>query len=318
LVPKLEHRESSNLEDLSHFLKPAGFRPNSLFVGRKEEIAELHKTLFDEKRRSEGTSAVLLQCLPGGGKTHLARQYVYEHRTDFPGGIFWLDAKSLEELAAGYWDIARKAALKTPNSNEDTKFSKDPQDFIKLVRRWLNRRHNWLMVLDGIHFNRDGEGLRQFIPDSHDTCLIYTSTEKSVGGNYQFMNPQVLKLPSLSAREAQRLLLLELNKKEPFNQDDLRHAMELVQAMQFLPLVIHVIAQRLKMTDEPLAKFAKSYAAGPRLGDLGAYNNVVDQLRLLGSHEALNLIHLLCFFSQHIPVEMIALGMFSHSPSLLR
>ena len=306
-VPNLEHRESSSVDDSPLFIKPPGFRPNSLFVGRRDELAEVHKMLFNERRRSEGTSAVLLQCLPGGGKTHLARQYVYEHKEDFPGGIFWLQAKSLEQLAAGYWDIARKAALKT-SSHEDVKSSEDPQGFIKLVRKWLNHRHDWLMILDGIHFNRDSDGLRQFIPDSTSTCLIYTSTEKSVGGDFHFMNPQVLRLPPLSARMAQRLLLLELNKKEPFSQDELRYSMDLVQAMQFLPLVIHAIAQRLKMTDEPLGRFARTYAAGPRLRDLGAYNSVVEQLKLLGCHEALNLIHILCFFSQQIPVEMIVLG----------
>jgi len=37
---------------------------------------------------------------------------------------------------------------------------------------------------------------------------------------------------------------------------------------------------------------------------------VVDQLKILGAYEALNLMYILCFFSQHIPVEMIHLGEF--------
>lgn len=159
------------------FIKPPGFRPNSLFVGREDELAELHKLLFDQKRRADGTSAVLIQSMPGGGKTHLARQYVYGHREDWPGGIFWIRAKSQTELAAGFWDIARKAALKPAMVNEDDSCLRDPQQFIKLVRKWLNHRHDWLMVLDGIHFD-DAEALRKFIPDSPNTGLIYTSTEK--------------------------------------------------------------------------------------------------------------------------------------------
>ena len=293
--------------DTAYFIKPSGFRPNSLFVGRQAELAELHKLLFDKKRRKEGTSAILIQSLPGGGKTHLARQYLYEHKDDFPGGIFWVRAKSVTELAAGYWDIARKAALKDVQG-EDAKLLKDPHHFIRMVRKWLNHRHDWLLVFDGIHFG-DTEALQKFIPDSPNTSLIYTSTERSVAGNYHFKNPQIIRLPLLSAREAQRLLLLELDKKEPFSIDDLRHSTELVQAMGFLPVVIHAVAQRLKTTDEPLSKFARSYVSEPRLRGLGTYMAVVDQLKGIGAYEALNLIYLLCFFSQHIPVEMISLGL---------
>lgn len=290
-----------------YFIKPSGFRPNSLFVGREAELTELHKMIFDKKRRAEGTSAVLIQSMPGGGKSHLARQYVYQHKDDFPGGIFWLRAKSAAELASGFWDIARKAALKHLVGTEEAGSLDDPQQFIKMVKKWLNHRNDWLMVLDGIHFD-DTEELSRFIPDSTNTGLIYTSTEKSVSGSHYFMNPQVIKLPLLSAVEAQRLLLLELDRKEPFSKDDLKHSMELVQAMGFLPVVIHSVAQRLKTTDEPLSKFARHYANEPRLRGLGTYMAVVEQLKILGAYEALNLVYILCFFSQHIPVEMIALG----------
>ena len=304
----IEPQPSEHSDDNApFFIKPTGFRPNSLFVGRKAELVELHKLLFDERRRAQGTSAVLIASLPGGGKTHLARQYVYEYKDRWPGGIFWLRAKSRTELAAGFWDIARKAALKPAMVDEDTSCLKDPEQFIKLVRKWLNHRHDWLMVLDGIHFD-DVESLQHFIPDSPNTGLIYTSTEKSVSGDHHWINPQIIKLPLLSAVEAQQLLLLELDKKEPFLKDDLKHSMELVQSMGLLPVVIHATAQRLKATDEPLGKFARRFATEPRLRGLGAYVSVVEQLKMLGAYEALNLLYIVCFYSQYIPVEMIYLG----------
>lgn len=295
------------IESAQLFIKPSGFRPNSIFVGREEQLAEMHKKLFDRKRRAQGTSAILLQCLPGGGKTHLARQYVYEHKEDFPGGIFWLRAKSTAELAAGYWDIARKAALKHAVDKEDVAGLQDPQQFIKMVKKWLNRRENWLLVLDGIHFD-DVENLRKFIPDGKNTSIIYTSTEKSVSGDHHFMNPQVIRLPRLLAQEAQRLLLLELDRREPFSKADLNHSGDLVEKMEYLPVVIHAVAQRLKTTEEPLSRFAKSYSNKPRLIGLETYAAVVDQLKAHGAIEALNLIHIICFFDQLIPVEMIGLG----------
>jgi hypothetical protein len=291
----------------AYFIKPPGFRPNSLFVGREAELAEMHRMLFDKKRRAEGTSAVLLQCLPGGGKSCLARQYVYTHFNDFPGGIFWVRAKSQEQLAAGFWDIARKVALKSSANDNDALLPKDPQQFISVVTDWFGANHDWLLVLDGIQFNHS-EALRRFIPDSKNTSLIYTSTERSVGGDHHFMNPQVIRIPLLSAREAQQLFLLELDKKSPTT-DDLKNSMELVRRMGFLPLVIHAVAQRLKATGEPLAKFTRSYASGPKLRDLDTYKVIVEQLRFAGAFEALNLMNVLCFFNQYIPVEMISLGL---------
>lgn len=289
----------------TYFIKPAGFRPNSLFVGREAELAEIHNILFDKKRRREGTAAVLIQAMPGGGKTHLARQYVYENRAQFPGGIFWLRAKSMLELAAGYWEIAKKAALCIPG--EEQHITQDPAQYITIVREWLNRSSEWLMVLDGIRFDRP-QDLRRFLPDTPNTSLIYTSTERTAGGDHHFMNPKVIRLPLLSAREARDLFLLELDKKNPTT-EELSYAMDIVQAMEFLPVVIHTGAQQLKATDEPLSKYARSYASQPKLRGLGTFIAVMNQLKVLGWIEALNLIQILCFFSQHIPVEMISLGL---------
>lgn len=288
-----------------YFIKPPGFRPNSLFVGRETELVEMHRMLFDKKRRAEGVAAVLLQSLPGGGKTHLARQYVYAHLDEFPGGIFWVRAKSQAQLAAGFWEIARRVALRS--SNEDLSAEQDSQHFITIVNEWFSSNHEWLLVLDGIHFQHTEE-LQRFIPDSTNSSLIYTSTERSVGGDHHFMNPQIIKLPSLSAREAQELFLLELDKKQPTT-DERKYSMELVRRMGFLPLVIHAAARRLKATEEPLAKFARSYATGPKLRDLDTYVETVRELKEAGAVEALNLVSILSFFSQEIPVEMISLGL---------
>jgi hypothetical protein len=290
-------------DDLPLFIKPTGFRPNAIFIGRELELAQLHGMLIDKTRRAEGTSAVLIQCLPGGGKTHLARQYVYQHFHDYPGGIFWLRAKSSAELSAGFWDIAR--TLKLP---VDTLETENPDEhFIKVVRKWLNSNHEWLLVLDGIQFS-GSEDLRKFIPDSSNTSIIYTSTNRSMASSHIYMNPQIIRLPLLSVREAQLLLLLELGRREPYSKSDLQHSMILVQATGCLPVVIHAVAQRLKATDEPLSKFAKAYTREPRLRGMNSYLAVIDQLKSIEATEALNLIKILSFFGQHIPVEMIILG----------
>lgn len=291
------------------FIHPEPFRPNSYFVGRNEEMAALHRMLMDPGRRAQGTSAVLLQCLPGGGKTHLARQYVFQHRHRFSGGVYWVRAKSQQELEYNYWRIAKNEALQGSVHQEDIQEAQGAKEVVSIVRTWLNNRKDWLLVLDGVHF--DTPGLRDFIPDARDTSLIFTSTERAVAGDYHFDNPQLMELPLLSPEEAQELLLQEMDKKPPWTQDDRARALELVQLMGRLPLMIHVAARHLKATRDPLSKYLGQYRSRPQAGSLSAYKAVRDQLQKRGATAALNLIAILVFFDQQIPVGMIALGKIS-------
>ncbi|KAI2634595.1 hypothetical protein GGS21DRAFT_110815 [Xylaria nigripes] len=305
IFPSQQSRsEHCSAEDLI-FVKPSVFRPNTYFKGREKELKLLHKMLRDRKRRSVGTSSVLIQSMPGGGKSHLARQYVFQHRYDYPGGIFWIRAKSLQELEYGYYDIARVAGLSEANVPYMHQ-SCHTGTVVKAVQAWLSSTSDWLLVLDGIHF--DIEGIQNFIPFSKNTSLIYTSTERTMGEEYRFDNPQVLALDSFTKREAQELLFEEMGKKPPYTHDDLQRAEELVDLMDRLPLMIHVAALQLKATREPLAKYLRSYKNRPKVGNLPAYRAVYEQLEHRGAVAALNLISLLAFFGTQIPVEMIGLG----------
>lgn len=290
------------------FVKPTVFRPNMYFKGRDKELKLLHKMLTDRKIRSVGTSSVLIQSMPGGGKTHLARQYVFQHRYDYPGGIFWIRAKSIVELEYGYWDIAKTVGL-SEVTNLDQSGLNDTRKMVKAVQAWLSSNENWLLILDGIHFDLDD--LQHYIPFAKHTSIIYTSTERTPGEDYQFDNPQVIVLDSLTKEEAQQLLFDEMGKRSPYTQDDLKRAEDLVELMDRLPLMIHVAALQLKTTREPLAKYLRSFRSRPKVGNLPAYRAVREQLEHRGASAALNLMSLLSFFGTHIPVEMIVLGEFS-------
>lgn len=263
--------------------------------------------LLDPKRRSEGTSAVLIQSLPGGGKTHLARQYVFEHKNDYPGGIYWVRAKSFQEMEYWYWGIAKNEALRDLVETGDFEDLRDPSKIVDIVRKWFGSFEGWLMVFDGILF--DTPGIERFVPDAKNTSIIFTSTERWVTGDHHFDNPQLMELPLLSAQEAQDLFLVEMEKKKPYNHDDRSRALELVQLLGRLPLMIHVTAQHLKSTREPLGVYLRSYRARPKVGNVPAFTAVFEQLQSRGATAALNLMSILAFFDQHVPVEMIALGL---------
>ena len=244
--------------------------------------------------------------MPGGGKSHLARQYVFQHKDNYPGGVFWIRAKSVKELEYGYWDIARTAGISEVEDMDDCDEAKATRRMVVAVRSWLNNTKNWLLILDGIHF--DLPDLQYYIPFTRDTSIIFTSTERTVAEAYQFDYPEVIELGDLSKQDAQELLLEEMGKKKPWSQDDLSRAAELVELVDRLPLMIHVAALHLRATREPLAKYVRSFKNRPRVGHLTAYHEVRKQLQKRGAIAPLNLMYILAFFGQHIPVEMIALG----------
>lgn len=237
----------------------------------------------------------------------MARQYVFAHKNDYPGGIFWLRATSVQELEGEFWRVARTAALKDLMDKKNYDELRDNTKIIDIVREWFNGFEGWLMILDGIMF--DSPGIERFVPDVANSSIILTSTDPAATGNHHFNNPQLLPLPLLPAQEAQELLLLETEKRKPWNQEDLSQATELVQILGRLPLMIHFISQQIKANQEPLATFLKRYRTRPKVGKVPAYEYVLEQLQSRGATAALNVMSILVFFDQNIPVEMMALGL---------
>ncbi|KAI8671105.1 hypothetical protein NCS57_00584400 [Fusarium keratoplasticum] len=289
------------------FVHPERFRPNSFFKGRRQELTDLHEMLMDKERREDGTSAVLIWSIPGGGKTHLAREYAFKHKQDYPGGIFWVRAKSPEDIMDAFVRIAKHAMARNEIEIQDETALQDHNKVIPLVRDWLNRSDNWLLILDGVL--HDTPDLADCIPDAVNTSMILTSTDTSIAGNHNFDNPQKLELGPLSEEDAQILLLEEMDRKKTWSPDDLARALEIAKLTECLPLAIHAAAGQMRATREPMSKYIRSYKKRPQAGGLGAYKAVREKLEERGETEALNLMYLLSFFSGSIPVEMLALGL---------
>ncbi|KAI9847286.1 MAG: hypothetical protein M1837_002873 [Sclerophora amabilis] len=300
-VPALERSEP-------FFIGPSGFRPNSIFVGMKKELIEINDKLSEIRRHGKGTACVLLCCLSGGGKSHLARQYVYDYRKRYPGGIFWVRAKSKTEIAQGFWDIAQKAALTNVQDPRDNKIEQDTEIFIRTVKTWFEARQEWLLVFDGITIDRDEDlgGFQAFLPDSDNSSVILTSVDRSLEARHRLLNPALVRVRPLDEDEARSLLFKELHHTNP-SPAEIDKATELVRKVERLPLAIHAIGYRVRATGEPLIKYhIKSYSTDPRLRE--PFNEIMEDLHRLQHFEARNLINILCFFGQHIPVEMVQLG----------
>lgn len=273
----------------------------------EKELQDLDRHLFDNRRR-DGTACVLLHGQPGGGKSHLARQYIHQSRKKFRGGIFWIPAKLREEIEQAFWTIYQKIVVREPlEASGDPAI--DATTWVESVKAWFEARHNWLMIFDGMVVDKDEDAtaLQCFIPDSRNSSIIYISRAKSLESKQRLLRPYPIKVSPLKEDDARKLLFQELHIKKP-TEAQIKSAMELVKKIGGLPLAINAISHRLADTNEPLTKFnIKSYSADPKMG--GTYNKILDDLKERGHTEAWNLIHILCFFGPHIPMEMVHLGL---------
>jgi hypothetical protein len=113
------------------------FRGNPAFTGREQQLAEL------AGRLSQGAAAAVTQALLGGGgvgKTALALEYAYRHRSQFDT-VWWVRAEEPATLVGDLTDLA--AALRLAEAGQA-----DQQTAVQAVRRWLDIHDRWLLVLD--------------------------------------------------------------------------------------------------------------------------------------------------------------------------
>ncbi|PYH45433.1 LipA and NB-ARC domain protein [Aspergillus saccharolyticus JOP 1030-1] len=289
------------------FVVPPGFHPNATFVGMKKQLEVLHARLFKAKKRAERLTAVLICGGPGTGKSHLARQYVCTHRDIYPGGIFWVDAKSLESTYKCFWDIAQAAALidgeefRYPDSNPSRRY-------VDSLRTWLQNREGWLLVFDGISFahEHDINNFRQFLPFNKNCSIIYTSIDKTLKRKQRLYEPYCLQLKPLGTEDACKLLFEDLGIRKP-SSAQIKKATELVTYYECLPLAIHAISHRLSSMSKPIEKYHIDSRIDGKLAE--PFLSIMHDLYRLEQWPALNLVNLISFFSHHIPVGLLNLGL---------
>ena len=286
------------------FIVPPGFRQNPFFIGMRRELALINQRLFDH-RRNIGTASVLVHGQPGSGKSHLVRQYVYENRNRFPGGIFWINAHLLGEVENDFGLIIQKVVSKV---SPEIILSNKAGNNADTIREWFQSRQEWLIVLDGITSEKDSDidKLQAFIPDSPNSSIVYVSRSSRFETVDRLLNPSAIKVRPLKEAEGRDLLFKELRIENP-RPAQIKSATDLIHKIGGLPLAINAIARRIADTHVPIEKYSmRSYSVDPVLG--GTYKVIMDDLRKNRHSEALNLLSIICFFGPLVPVEMIHLG----------
>lgn len=134
---------------------------NPHFTGRDEELNDLRLSLNGH----EPLRRVQVICGLGGvGKTQLALEYAYRFRDHYKI-VWWINADEGATLSLGYAKLATQLGMMIP---EGTSLD----DIRHALRRKLNARNDWLLILD----NAAGvEDVKNFLPQDRTGHVIVTS-----------------------------------------------------------------------------------------------------------------------------------------------
>ncbi len=194
------------------------------FVGREEELQQLHKLLQDNKQ----VAIAAIAGMGGVGKTELALQYAIKYRETYNGGLCWLLPKS-GDVGIQVVQFARTQLDLKP-----------PEDFDILAqvqycwRRW--REGDVLLVLDDAS---DYEQVKPYLQSLPSRFKVLMTTRQKLGRIAQ------LSLDVLQPEAALELLKSLLKETPGRIEKELALANQLCEWLGYLPLGVELVGRYL-------------------------------------------------------------------------
>ena len=225
------------------FLVP--FPRNERFVGREDDLVELHKALQGGK--AVGVRPAALTGMGGIGKTQLAVEYAYRYKDVYPGGVYWINAA--QDWRKEFADQAVEVGLSVGDTAKSERLRRLALAFVD----FLNDHPRALLIFDNVDRPRQLTFAEAgFIPAQLHCRLLFTTRRRE-----QNLPFQSFDVPVLAKEAAYQLLLGSPARSNLLSTDDieLAEAKLICQMLGYLPLALALAAaflgkyQRITISD---------------------------------------------------------------------
>jgi hypothetical protein len=210
------------------------FLRNPGFVGREEDLADVHRLL--QKGEAVGVRPVAAAGMGGIGKTQLAVEYAYRYARKYPGGVYWVNAANdwHAELAA----LAEKVQLFEDEAPEAERQRRRALAFV----RFVDGQPGALVIFDNVEDPRSLRGEAFGFVPALLSCRVLFTTRRHEGG---FATVPVGALP-----EEQALELLRKTARRKWRRRALVAAEDVCRMLGHLPLALALVGAFLRKNPE--------------------------------------------------------------------
>ena len=239
---------------------------NKWFTGRQIEIESLERCLA--LKNSDHYFRMAAICGLGGcGKTTLAAQFAWEHKSEYKGGVFWLSMEDEEKFSNCVNDLALRIGLMADSSD---------YTLSKILSFISHQKKRWLMVLDNVDQPQLSDYMVKILSgrwkrESNGHMIITTRRERKEICQWMDLEPHCcVEVFSFSTQEAKKFLLTRAGGNNAAGQEN--ELNELVVELGCLPLALEQAGAHIRSLQCPLSKYLEQYKR--------------ERLQLLSEHQA--------------------------------
>ena len=222
---------------------------NPCFCGRQNELETIAAQL---KKNGNGCVHSVICGLGGVGKTSLAVEFLCQHESEYPGGIFWISGENNNIFQMSLSELARHIGT----------FENDFSNSLLRTLDWLRRREDeWCLVVDNLDELEMSTDMRKLLTGhwkraARGHIIITTRREMSEVEEETGIEEQCcIELKCLTEEESIQFLRMR-TRKAGGEDSDIR---ELVRELGGLPLALDQAGAFIRCLNQSIKEYVKKY-----------------------------------------------------------